>query len=322
MKKLLLVLFIIPLLAIAQNKPDWEYDFNRPIGAFFPSYFPMATNKYMATQNTYYEYNWVSNNLQHLIENGLKLRRSSNDVTTDNYIINSYSTGAGTVIDRIKIKYNIFTIYGLYVVSSVEITGSKIQVAKLFIYLYNNEIQSGGLKNGFLKTFAQDNAVYSQVNGIASIKISNVVYKNQTQFKTDFDKKKEKFKTDLMLEKAAEEQQRIEYEEGIKKDKAQFTADSIARKKENEAAYSDFKKRQDARPKTAVNVYYFKKSSSKLEFGNQPNPELERQIIEKANGYKKGKYSAYVVTTTILDVSTYEIKINPTDKEFRTNQTQ
>ena len=111
MKKLLIILLIIPLLGIAQDKPDWEYDINRPIGAFFPNYFSMASFKYMATQNTYFEYNWVSNNLQQLIEKDLKLRRSSDDVTTNNYIINSYSTGAGTVIDRLKIKYNIFTIW-------------------------------------------------------------------------------------------------------------------------------------------------------------------------------------------------------------------
>lgn len=316
MKKLLLILLIIPLLGIAQDKPDWEYDINRPIGAFFPNYFSMASFKYMATQNTYFEYNWVSNNLQQLIEKDLKLRRSSDDVTTNNYIINSYSTGAGTVIDRLKIKYNIFTIYGLYVVSSVEITGSKIQVAKLFIYLYDNEIQSGSLKNGFVKTFAQDNAIYNQVNGVASIKISNGVYKNKTQFKADFDKLKEKFKTDLMIAKATAEHQRIEDEEYIKNRNIQFKKDSIARKQETIQAHEDWDKQQKAKPKESVNIYYFKKSGTKLEFKNQPSAELENRIVEKANGYKKGKYSAYVTTTTILDKSTYDVKINPTEANF------
>lgn len=312
MKKLLLILFIIPLLGIAQDKPDWEYDFNRPIGAFFPNYFPMASFKYMATQNTYFEYNWVSNNLQQLIEKDLKLRRSSDDTTTDSYIINSYSTSAGTVIDRLKIKYNIFTIYGHYIVSSVEITGSKIQVAKLFIYLYDNEIQSGSLKNGFVKTFAQDNAVYNQVNGVASIKIANGVYKNKTQFKTDFDKLKEAFKTDLMLEKATAEHQRIEDEEYIKNRNIQFKKDSIARVQETIKAHEDWAKRQDSKPKESVYVYYFSKSGSKLQFKNQPSAELESQIIEKVSGYKRGNYSAYVTTTSILDNKTYDIKINQT----------
>lgn len=316
MKKLLLILLFIPLLGTAQDKPDWEYDMNRPIGAFFPNYFPMFTDKYIATQNTYFEYNWVSNNLQRLIEKDLKLRRSSDDTTTDNYIINSYSTSAGTVIDRLKIKYNIFTIYGSYIVSSVEITGSKIQVAKLFVWLYTIDIQSGGLKNGYIKTFAQEKAIYTVLNGIASIKISNDVYKSKTQFKADFDKLKEQFKTDLMLSKAAEEQRRIEDEEFIKRRNLKFTADSIARKKENETAYLEHQKRQAAKPKTDVNIYYFKKSGSKLEFKNQPSAELENQIIEKANGYKKGKYSAYVTITTILDKSTYEVKINPTEANF------
>lgn len=310
MKKILLILLFIPLLGIAQDKPDWEYDMNRPIGAFFPNYFPMMANKYIATQNTYFEYNWVSNNLKLLIEKDLKLRRSSNDVTTDNYITNSYSTSAGTVIDRIKIKYNIFTAYGLYVVSSVEITGSKIQVAKLFIYLYNIEIQSGGLKNGFVKTFAQDRVIYNQVNGVASIKISNGVYKNKIQFKTDFDKLKEKFKTDLMLAKSAEEYRRIEREEDIKRSKLKYTADSIARKKENETAYIEHKKNEAAKPKTAINVYYFSKSGNKLEFKNQPSTEVKKLITEKVSDYKKGNYSAYVTTTSIVDNLTYDIKIN------------
>lgn len=316
MKKLLFALLLTTSILNAQNKPDWEYDFNRPIGAFFPNYFPMGTFKYMATQNTYFEYNWVSNNLQQLIEKEIKLRRSSDDVTTDNYIINSYSTSAGTVIDRVKIKYNIFKIYGLYVVSSVEITGSKIQVAKLFIYLYNNEIQSSSLKNGFVKTLAQDNAVYNQVNGVASIKISNGVYKNKTQFKADFDKLKEKFKTDLMIEKATAEHQRIQDEEYVKNRIIQFKKDSIARKQETIQAHEDWDKQQKAKPKESVNIYYFKKSGTKLEFKNLPSAELENQIVEKANGYKKGKYSAYVTTTTILDKSTYDVKINPTEANF------
>lgn len=316
MKNLLLILLIIPMFGIAQDKPDWEYDFNRPIGAFFPNYFPMTTFKYMATQNTYFEYNWVSNNLQNLIEKELKLRRSSDDVTTDNYIINSYNTSAGTVVDRLKVKYNIFTIYGSYIVSSIEITGSKIQVAKLFIYLYDDKIQSGSLKNGFVKTFAQDNAIYNQVNGLASIKIANGVYKNKTQFKADFDKLKEKFKTDLMIEKAAAEHQRIEDAEYIKNRNIQFKKDSIARKQEIIKVHEDWSKQQQSKPKESVVIYYFKKSASGLEFKNKPSAELESQIIEKANGYKKGKYSAYVTITTIVDKSTFDVKINPTEANF------
>ena len=96
----------------------------------------------------------------------------------------------------------------------------------------------------------------------------------------------------------------------------QFKKDSIARKQETIQAHEDWDKQQKAKPKESVNIYYFKKSGTKLEFKNQPSAELENRIVEKANGYKKGKYSAYVTTTTILDKSTYDVKINPTEANF------
>ncbi|SER11567.1 hypothetical protein SAMN05444355_10753 [Flavobacterium frigoris] len=308
-------MLLIPTFLIAQNKPDWEYDFNRPIGAFFPNYFPM-TNKYMPAQNTYYEYNWVSNNMQNLIHSYFKLHRNSNDINGDDYIINTYKTTAGSAIDNLKIKYNLFQVYGLYVVSSLEVTGSKVQVIKLFIYLYNNELQSANLKNGFIKTMAQDVAIYSIVNGVASIKITNGVYKNSTQFKTDFEKRKEKFKTDLMLAKLEDEQRKLDYEADIKKRKAQYTADSIARKQETIKVHLDWANEEASKPKESINVFYFKKSGKKIAFKNQPSEDLEKLIIEKTSDSKNGTYSAYVKTIAVLENKSYTIKINPTDKTF------
>lgn len=314
MKKTLFLLLLITSFLSAQNKPDWEYDFNRPIGAFFPNYFPM-TDKYMPAQNTYLEYNWVSNNMQILIHKYLKLHRNS-DVNGDNYITNVYKTTAGSVIDNLKIKYNVFQVYGLYVVSSVEITGSKAQVIKLFIYLYNNDLQSANLKNGFIKTMAQDRAFYTIINGVASIKITNDVYKNNTQFKADFEKFKEKYKEELMLYKLKEEQKRIDDLEFIRKRNEQFKADSIARKQETIKVYEDLAKQQAAKPKESINVFYFKKSGKKLAFKNQPSEDLEKLIIEKTKDNKNGTYSAYVTTIAILEDKTYKVAINPTDKTF------
>lgn len=315
MKKLILLLLFIPTLLMAQNRPDWNYEFNRPIGAFFPNYFPI-TDKYMPVQNTYYEYNYVSNNIQNLIHNYMNLRRSSNDITEKSYIINTYKTPAGSAIDNLKIKYNVFPVYGLDVVSSVEISGSKIQVIKLFVYLYDNEIQSSNLKHGFVKTMAQDKAVYTVLNGVSSIKISNEVYNNPTQFKTDFEKFKEKYKSDLMLMKLKQEQERIANEEYIKNRNIQFKKDSIARKEEIKKTHEDWAKYEAAKPKETIMIYYFKKTGSKLEFKNQPIAELQTLITEKANDYKKGKYTAYVKTTTTLDNVDYKIIINPTDAKF------
>lgn len=59
-------------------------------------------------------------------------------------------------------------------------------------------------------------------------------------------------------------------------------------------------------------MYYFSKSGKKLTFKNKPSDELEKLITEKVSDYKKGNYSAYVTTTSILDENTYEIKINQT----------
>lgn len=308
MKKILLLLFI-PLLGLAQENPDWEYDINRPIGAFFPSYLPITIDRYVATQNTYYEYNWVSNNLGRLIERNLGLNYASSD-DKNTYINDTYKTPAGPIIDNLKIRYNIFTIYGMYVVSSIEVTGSRVQVAKLFIYLYDNKIQSGNLTNGLIKTLAQDRAVYSNINGVASIKISNAVYKGKSQFKADFDKLKEDFKTKSVFEELEKERKRIEDEQLDAQRKQDEEIKMIAKKEKLAQDSIRAKQIRDSIPKQSIMVYYFSKSGSKLKFKNQPPVEVEKLISEKMSGYKKGDYSAYVVTTTIIKSKDYDIKIN------------
>ena len=68
MKKILLILIaFLSVNSFAQEKPDWNYDYNQPISAFFPQTLPVFTEKYLVTQNTYYELNWVANNLRRLI---------------------------------------------------------------------------------------------------------------------------------------------------------------------------------------------------------------------------------------------------------------
>lgn len=315
MKKVTLLFLLLSTLLMAQNKPDWDYDSNIPINAYFPIRLPFSL-KYFAFQNTYNEQNWVSNNLANLITKNLDLGQVSSE-NKISYIEEIYKTSAGRLIDNLKIKYYVFDIYGFYIVSKIEITGSQAQVSKLFVYLYNTNIQSGNSPiNGFQKAYQQDNAYYNIIDGKASIKISNETYKNKNEFKIDFDKRKEKYKLDLIVEKSKEEQAKIDAEknriqneienENWKKNKIQeIKQDSIKRKEW-----------RDAEPKrTSVNIY-FKKLKNEFEFILNSKEEIKDKIREQAKDHKKGNYIAYVVTTTIKDISTYEIKITATDKEF------
>ena len=163
---------------------------------------------------------------------------------------------------------------------------------------------------------AQDNAVYTVSNGISLIKISNKVYSNTNQFKADFEKLKEKFKSELMLAKLKEEQERLAEEKLIAARNIEFKKDSIARKEETRKVHENWAKQDAEKPVESIYVYYFKKTGSKLEFKNTPSSELETLIIEKVNGYKKGKYTAYVKTTKTLDNVDYKITINTTDAKF------
>jgi hypothetical protein len=196
MKNLLFTLLFIPSLLIAQNRPDWDYDFNRPISPDFVK-LPVSES-YLPTQNTYYEYNWVANNLRLLIEQNLNLNyQDAENEWNDNYIVDVYKTPAGRVIDNLKIKYNVFQLYGLPVVESIEISGSYTQVTKLFIWLYNTKFQSGDLTSDqFIKTYAQDDCVYSLNDGVATIRIKNSVF-NRSDFVSRFNTEKEKFKRGL-----------------------------------------------------------------------------------------------------------------------------
>lgn len=197
MKKLLLSLLLFTTVLTAQNRPDWDYDLQRPISIDFPVKLT-AIDEYLVTQNTYYEYNWVSNNLRILIEQRLKMNfQDAENVWKDTYMVDVYKTRAGQTIEKINIKYNTFELYGLPVVESIEITGSFTAVSKLFIFLYNTEFQSGDLPSDqFVKNYRQDNALYSLKDGKASIKITNSAL-NRSLFVELFNAEKEKFKKGL-----------------------------------------------------------------------------------------------------------------------------
>lgn len=197
MKKILYLLLFIPTLLTAQNRPDWDYDFSQPISVDFPVKLPALPN-YVPTQNTFYEYNWVANNIRLLIEQNLKLNfQDQKQVWKDNYITDVYKTPAGRVIDELNVKYNTFDMYSLPIVESIEVTGSFDKVAKLFVWLYDTNFQSGNLPTDQLvKTYAQDNALFSLKDGKASIKITNSALK-RTEFVSKFETEKEKFKQGL-----------------------------------------------------------------------------------------------------------------------------
>lgn len=319
MRKLLYLLLVIPTLLMAQNRPDWDYDIDTPISAFFPQRLPFFADNYIKAQNTYCEYNWVSNNLKTLIKKRLNLNYvDAENKTEDTYIIDVYKTSAGRTIDKLVIKYNVFVYYGLYVVSSVEISGSHAQVTSLFINLYDTwDVQSGDKPtNNFIKSFGQEDAVYTIGNGKASIKITNSAYENNADFKANFETLKEKYKADKIAYDLQEEVRRIENEkfnEQRKKDWEQYQNDKIEKRKQDSIhAVKATTPRIIERP----SVYYFSKSGSRLKFlyGKEPNDEIKKLIYEKAINHKRGNYSAYVVTVTSKDEISYKIKINESRK--------
>lgn len=316
MKKLLFTLLLIPTILMAQNRPDWDYDIQQPISADFPNKLPFY-NEYLPLQNTYYELNVTLNNIRKLVTDNLKMNPKQNASSGKGFQFEIYTNP--THREPLKVKYNTFTAYGLEVVKSIEITGDFKDVAKLFVYLYSTNYSVNEMPiHQASKPYKQDYAVFTVLNTLkASVLITNTKYKGDSaSFIKDFNKAKEKFKIDLKLGKVIDESLSLE-DEKLKSERKQDEENHIAAKKEEyKQTMASFKKSEGAKPKTTVNTFYFKKSGSKLEFKNQPSAELENQIIEKANVYKKGKYSAYVTTTTILNKSTYDVKINPTEVNF------
>ena len=72
MKKIILLLLLIPTLLMAQNRPDWNYEPQQPISVDFPSKLPFY-NEYLPLQNTYYELNVTLNNVRKLVTDHLKM---------------------------------------------------------------------------------------------------------------------------------------------------------------------------------------------------------------------------------------------------------
>lgn len=310
MKKLFYILLLVPAFLIAQNRPDWEYDFQQPISTDFPDKLPYY-NDYLPLQNTYYELNITLNNVRKLVKDQLKMNFKENAPSDVGFQYEIYTNP--THRSSLKVKYNTFMVYGLEVVKSIEINGDFADVAKLFIYMYNTDFSTNETPvNQATKHYKQDYTVFTVLpSGKASLTITNTKYENNTEaFLKDFEVSKEKFKNGLTAAKSMASKNEIEAELEAKKRKAQFTTDSIARKESDKLTIIEFQKQESAKPKTTINVYYFKKSSNKLQFKNLPSDELVQLINEKVSDYKKGEYSAYVTTTSILDKKTYEIKIN------------
>ena len=194
MKKLLLAFLLVPTLLIAQNRPDWEYDPRQPISVDFPSKLPFY-NEYLPLQNTYYELNVTLNNVRKLVTDHLKMNPKQNAPSGPGFQYEIYTNP--THREPLKVKYNTFTVYGLEVVKSIEITGDFKDVAKLFVYMYDTNYSTNSMPiNQASKPYKQDYAVFTVLNTLkASILITNTKYKgNQAEFIKDFNTTKETMK--------------------------------------------------------------------------------------------------------------------------------
>lgn len=195
MKKLILLFLLMPTLFIAQNRPDWDYDFQQPISADFPNKLPFY-NDYLPLQNTYYELNITLNNIRKLVTDNLKMNQKQNAPSGPGFQSEIYTNP--THREPLKVKYNTFTAYGLEVVKSIEINGDFIDVAKLFVYMYNTNFSTNETPvNKATKHFKQDYAVFEVLqNGKASVIISNTKYKGDSaSFIKDFNIAKEALKS-------------------------------------------------------------------------------------------------------------------------------
>lgn len=195
MKKLLLVLLLLPTLLIAQNRPDWDYDVQQPISADFPQKLPFY-NEYLPLQNTYYELNVTLNNVRKLVTDQLKMYSKQNAPSGPGFQYEIYTNP--THREPLKVKYNTFMAYGLEVVKSIEITGDFKDVAKLFVYMYDTNYSVNEMPiNQASKPYKQDYAIFTVLNTLkASMVITNTKYKGDTaSFIKDFNKAKEALKT-------------------------------------------------------------------------------------------------------------------------------
>ncbi len=194
MKRVLLILLFLPTLLTAQNRPDWNYDVQQPISADFPEKLPFY-NDYLPLQNTYYELNVTLNNVRKLVTDLLKMQPKENAPSGNGFQYEIYTSSSKR--EPLKVKYNIFTAYGLEVVKSVEVEGGFADVAMLFIYLYDTKFSTNYTpENEAKKHFKQDLAVFKIAsNGKASFTIENTKYKADTvAFLNDFNKAKEALK--------------------------------------------------------------------------------------------------------------------------------
>jgi len=194
MKKLLFFLILVPTLLIAQNRPDWDYDLKQPISADFPEKLPYYTD-YLPLQNTYYELNITLNNVRKLVSDQLKMNPKQNAPSGPGFQYEIYTNP--THREPLKVKYNTFTVYGLDVVKSIEISGSFADVAKLFVYLYDTNYSTFDTPvNQAKKPYKQDLAVFTILDTWkATITIKNTKYNDNTaEFIKDFNKAKETLK--------------------------------------------------------------------------------------------------------------------------------
>jgi len=310
MKKILLILIaFLSVNSFAQEKPDWNYDYNQPISAFFPQTLPVFTEKYLVTQNTYYELNWVANNLRRLIEKRLKLRFNDDEqILKEGSSTDVYKSLSGHTIDKLSVKYNIFTYYGTYVVSSVEITGSQASLISFFSYLYNVDLHKLTSKT-FSKDFAQDRAVLNLNDN--KIVIKNDLFKTISDFKNDFEIRKNKYKVDKLAYDSELEKEKKEYELALiqqKKDYEEYHKNKIEKRKQDSIRDIEIKA---SMPKESVGMFFYKKVGSIIKFTEEPTDEvLKKLIVEKAKQDKNGNFAVYVKTITIKDEKTYEIKLN------------
>jgi hypothetical protein len=194
MKKLLIALLLITSFAKAQNRPDWEYDPQQPISVDFPDKLPFY-NDYLPLQNTYYELNITLNNIRQLVRDNLKMNFKDNAPSGVGFQYEIYTNPSKR--EPLKVRYNTFTVYGLEVVKSIEISGGFADVAKLFVYLYNTRLSTSDMPiNQAKKYYKQDYVVFTVPNtGKAFITISNTKYNgNTTEFIKDFNTAKEALK--------------------------------------------------------------------------------------------------------------------------------
>lgn len=186
MKKILYLFLLVPTLLLAQNRPDWDYDFQRPISTDFPNKLPQFRD-YLPLQNTYYELNVTLNNVRKLVSDNLKMNPRQNAPSGLGYQYEIYTNP--THREPLKVKYNTFTVYGLEVVKSIEISGGFADVAKLFVYMYNTSLSTNDMPlNQAKKHYKQDLAVFTALaSGKASMTIENTKYHNNTSgFINDF----------------------------------------------------------------------------------------------------------------------------------------